>query len=49
MPGGFDSGVPSLRIMEALGSWTNQNQFRLLEKRLNGMKAVVCDFVYIRH
>ncbi|GAB1213968.1 hypothetical protein ATERTT37_003124 [Aspergillus terreus] len=41
MPGGFDSGVPSLRIMEALGSWTNQNQFRLLEKRLNGMKAVL--------
>ncbi|EED20178.1 hypothetical protein TSTA_034180 [Talaromyces stipitatus ATCC 10500] len=39
MPGGYNSGVPSLRIMEALGSWSNTNQFRLLEKRLNGIKA----------
>ncbi|KAK4870960.1 hypothetical protein LT330_000197 [Penicillium expansum] len=39
MPGGYNPGTPSLRIMEALGSWTNDKQFRLLQQRLNGMKA----------
>ncbi|KGO56945.1 Chitinase II [Penicillium expansum] len=39
MPGGYNPGTPSLRIMEALGSWTNDKKFRLLQRRLNGMKA----------
>lgn len=41
MPGGYNPGTPSLRIMEALGSWTNDKKFRLLQRRLNGMKAQV--------
>lgn len=45
MPGGYNSGVPSLRIMEALGSVTNKSQFRLLEKNLNGVKALVRRFI----
>jgi hypothetical protein len=44
-PGGFNSGVPSERIMEALGSTRNTEQFRLLEKTLNGMKARVFYFL----
>ncbi|KAJ5639539.1 Chitinase II [Penicillium longicatenatum] len=44
LPGGYNSGTPSLRIMEALGSWTNDKQFRMLQKRLNGMKAQLWRF-----
>jgi hypothetical protein len=43
--GGFNSGVPSERIMEALGSTRNTEQFRLLEKTLNGMKVRVFHFL----
>jgi hypothetical protein len=43
MTGGFGPSIPSERIMGALGSWTNDKQFRMLQKRLNGMKAqVIC-------
>jgi hypothetical protein len=45
LPGGFNSGVPSKRIMEALGSTRNTEQFRLLEKTLNGIKARVFYFL----
>lgn len=45
LPGGFNSGVPSERIMEALGSTRNTERFRLLGKTLNGMKAKVIHFL----
>ncbi|OLN85019.1 Killer toxin subunits alpha/beta 4 [Colletotrichum chlorophyti] len=39
MPGGFMSPVPSERIMDALGSELNTQNFVLLRTNLNGMKA----------
>ncbi|OBT56197.1 hypothetical protein VE04_02873 [Pseudogymnoascus sp. 24MN13] len=39
MQGGFNSEIPSERIMEALGSEENTQNFVLLQEDLNGMKA----------
>jgi hypothetical protein len=41
--GGFDSDLPSDRIMDALGSETNTQFFVLLRDEINGMKAKVRD------
>lgn len=41
LPGGFNSQKPSERIMDALGSDENTQNFVLLKTSLNGMKARV--------
>jgi len=42
-PGGYQTGKPSERVMEAVGSDDNTANFAILEADLNGMKARVSD------
>lgn len=43
--GGIDSPQPEVRIMDALGSKTNTEDFVLLQEQINGMKARVCFWI----
>ncbi|KAM5470007.1 hypothetical protein MferCBS49748_002771, partial [Microsporum ferrugineum] len=40
-PGGYQSPVPNDRIMDALGSTSNDGNFWLLQEGINGMKAIL--------
>lgn len=44
MPGSDQSIVPIERIMQALGSTRNRQDFKLLLKDLNGLKHRVCEY-----